>query len=527
MFLYDVFFKKQPNKIIFFVIIGLVAGLLNSLLFIYINKLITTLILNKPIDYRINVFVFLALIFFGLYTRRFLAYRIIKFTQKKLYELKAELTEKLINASYKQVANRKEEVFNVLTKDVVSISEAGNNITNIITSIIIIITCFVYIFIISFKLFILIFLVILLGIFIYRKNMKNLFFTFEKVRELTNQFIKYTHQIVDGFKEIKVAREKGKDLHHNFIITNLKKHFNLVTRSFTGYINSQYFGELLFNLTVGFILIFGSCLLSVEREAIVSFVFVLLFISGPIQNTILQIPILLEANVSAKRLFDLGVHLDNDNNDTNTRVDKFISIELHNARFKHVSELSEFEIGPINLRIEKGEIIFIQGGNGSGKTTLLLCLLGIYKFDSGNFLINNKQFADYYSSLFTVVFSDFYLFDRFYGNSSFDKNKANQYLKLFELDSKVAITEFGFSEINLSLGQRKRLALIQVLLENKPIIILDEWAADQDPLFRKKFYTEILSVLKNEGRTILAVTHDDSFFNVADKLYKMEYGKLT
>ena len=104
--------------------------------------------------------------------------------------------------------------------------------------------------------------------------------------------------------------------------------------------------------------------------------------------------------------------------------------------------------------------------------------------------------------------------------------KTRSYIELFELESKVSIVENKFSTIKLSMGQRKRLALIQALLENKPIIVLDEWAADQDPYFREKFYNVILPLIKKEGKTIIAITHDDKYFYAADHLFKMEDGKL-
>ena len=97
---------------------------------------------------------------------------------------------------------------------------------------------------------------------------------------------------------------------------------------------------------------------------------------------------------------------------------------------------------------------------------------------------------------------------------------------MFEMKEKVEMTDQGFTTTDLSTGQRKRLAIIAAILEEKPILVLDEWAADQDPYFRKKFYTELLPLIKDMGHSIIAVTHDDKYYSYADKLYKMEYGRL-
>jgi multidrug/microcin transport system ATP-binding/permease protein len=94
-------------------------------------------------------------------------------------------------------------------------------------------------------------------------------------------------------------------------------------------------------------------------------------------------------------------------------------------------------------------------------------------------------------------------------------------LEKIVLDDKDASARRKFSK-----GQSKRMSLIFALLENKPILVLDEWAADQDPHFRKFFYEELIPKLKREGKTIIAVTHDDAYFNQADRIIKFDYGKI-
>ena len=128
--------------------------------------------------------------------------------------------------------------------------------------------------------------------------------------------------------------------------------------------------------------------------------------------------------------------------------------------------------------------------------------------------------------LFAPVFSDFHLFDEIYGISNIPTEKANAYLKIFEIEDKIYFDSYKFSNIKLSTGQRKRLALISAMLEKKPILILDEFAADQDPYFKKKFYTEIIPFIRSEGFTIVAITHDDNYYQYCTKRYKMDGGKM-
>ena len=178
-----------------------------------------------------------------------------------------------------------------------------------------------------------------------------------------------------------------------------------------------------------------------------------------------------------------------------------------------------------------GKIYFIRGRNGSGKTTLIRLLAGLYKPDVGEILINNEQViaqpsTPEYRDLFAAVFSDFHLFSKAFGLSHIDDHDVTEMLKQFELETKVSVLNGEFSNVKLSSGQRKRLALVVALLCEKPIIILDEWAADQDPQFRKEFYEIIIPRLRDMGKTIIAITHDEHYYSGADRLFTITNGML-
>jgi ABC-type siderophore export system fused ATPase/permease subunit len=140
-----------------------------------------------------------------------------------------------------------------------------------------------------------------------------------------------------------------------------------------------------------------------------------------------------------------------------------------------------------------------------------------------NEVVKGAQLSEYYSAIFSTA----HIFKKVY-NIDLQQKSAEiaRYLKMLHLDKKVSITGNKYSTIDLSGGQRKRLALLQCYLEDAPIYLFDEWAADQDPDYRNVFYRTLLPEMKRAGKIVIAITHDDHYFDVADKIFKMNFGKL-
>lgn len=188
-----------------------------------------------------------------------------------------------------------------------------------------------------------------------------------------------------------------------------------------------------------------------------------------------------------------------------------------------------FRVGPVNLSIEPGEILFIVGENGCGKTSLIKLLLGLYTPQRGEVRLNGKAVGpeglDDYRQLFTTVFADYYLFDDLPEHEHSLPSDATRYLERLEIAHKVSVRDGAFTTTDLSTGQRKRLALVNAWLDGRPVLVFDEWAADQDPTFRRVFYTELLPDLKRLGKTIIVISHDDRYFDTADKVVHLSRGK--
>jgi putative ATP-binding cassette transporter len=303
----------------------------------------------------------------------------------------------------------------------------------------------------------------------------------------------------------------------------------------------QRWGELYLLFGLGFILFVLPQREIVDFQEILDFLLILLFTIGPMLGLISFTFAFHEMRVAMKQLEALGVQLprvpEEPQATEDTQISKVgtkFSLTLENiAYIYHHSEWNEeFTLGPLSFTMTDSQITFITGGNGSGKSTLAKLLCGLYTPQSGQIVFNgeliDEKNREVYRQLFSVIFFDFYLFDTLLGleNNNHDQ-RANQYLQRLRLDHKVTVENGEYSSINLSQGQRKRMALLQAYLEDRPIYVFDEWAADQDANFKAIFYNELLPDLKRQGKTVVVITHDTSYFQVADQIIELIDGKQT
>jgi putative ATP-binding cassette transporter len=260
-----------------------------------------------------------------------------------------------------------------------------------------------------------------------------------------------------------------------------------------------------------------------------------LFLAGSLSGIIVSIPNLSQANVAARTLQTLAKRLAESAQeapaDREEIYDQIKGITLEGVCYQHPGQEKRmgFTLGPVDYQFDAGKVYFIRGNNGSGKTTLMRILIGLYQPSAGRILVNGLPISEpttgAYRDMFSVVFSDFHLFKTLYGLPADDVRRMEDLLKVFQMEGKVSIQNGQFSSLQFSTGQRKRLALIVALLEDRPFVILDEWAADQDPEFRQEFYENIIPKLRAMGKTVIAITHDDHYYDRADHVLFMANGK--
>ncbi len=275
---------------------------------------------------------------------------------------------------------------------------------------------------------------------------------------------------------------------------------------------------------------------TLDSQTLSGYVLTFTYLIGPMENIVNKLPILSRANVALNKIETLGLSLAS-RAEVATVPPQILSslhyLELKGVTHTYYSEQEDinFTLGPIDLRLQPGEVVFIIGGNGSGKSTLAKLITGLYIPESGEIWLDkqpiNQQNREWYRQHFSVVFSDFYLFERLLGLQQIDLDtQAQEYLQQLQLEHKVKVKQGEFSTTALSQGQRKRLTLLTAYLEDRPIYLFDEWAADQDPIFKDIFYTEFLPKLRGQGKMVLVISHDDHYFHCADRIVKLDYGQV-
>lgn len=356
------------------------------------------------------------------------------------------------------------------------------------------------------------------------------------VRQKQDVYFKSISHLVNGFKEIKMNHQKGEDLSGR--IRTVAGEAQEIKRIVGKHESRLWgFGRLFIYALLPVLIFVIPNFVDEHADSIFKISATLLFLIGPTTIIVNMIPLLNRVNMAIEDLFLLEEEMDEaiavsqeQSPDTSSFM-AFNEIMIDNLVFNYPNDDgSAFSSGPFNEQIKRGELLFIIGGNGSGKSTFLKLLTGLYYPVAGRITVDSSIIKESsysaYREIFSVIFTDFYLFDKFYGISDLEAEKVNFWLEKMRMSHKVQYQDGGFTSTNLSTGQRKRLAFIAAMLENKPVLIIDEFAADQDPQFREYFYETILPELKSMGKTIIAVTHDDHYFHVADRILKMDEGRL-
>lgn len=521
----NIFRRTVPSLIL----ISILSGLANMLIIILVTSALETAL---PLRYLVFYYV-LAL---GMYLlgRRFVQVSLIRLTRKLVYDLQIKLIDRIFASTFQKFERiDRGRIYTALNDDVTTIGESTSMLVTLITSIFTAAGAFLYLASIAFWATVLTVLLVAAISILYFLVSKTTNRYFEAARDMRNVFIHLINGMVDGFKEISIRRKK-KLAYKADISGTTGDYRDRLIKADVRFVHAFLVGESLLVALLGLVAFaFPRIFPDIQRYVIMNFIILLLYLIGPVNAILGSVPAILHLRIAWNRVRRFTAELPAGQGEEllpgpHEPVVNSIGLEGVCFGYKDEQEQLLFSVGPINLEARKGEVLFIIGGNGSGKTTLAKLLSGLYEPDEGRLLVNGKPVnSRQLSEYFSVVFSPAHLFRKLYDiDLKGRQEEVDNYLKILKLEGKVTINEDIYSTIELSGGQRKRLALLQCYLEDSPVYLFDEWAADQDPEYRNFFYRTLLPEMKRQGRIIIAITHDDHYFDVADRVFKMTQGRL-
>jgi putative pyoverdin transport system ATP-binding/permease protein len=536
MKLFSFLFRYSQRMVTIAIVTGIIAGGSSAALVAFINANLN----NSRSPSGMTVWLMTALVaavfISGLASRLILN----RLSRRAVFDMRMRLCREVLAVPLRRLEEiGSHQILAALTEDVAHISAAIINIPLFFINLMLSLACFVYLGSLSLLVFFFLSLFLVMAILSMEVLDRRAMRFHEMARREWDRLFKYFRALVDGSKELKLHQLRREAFLSQLLESTTKSHLRnwLSGRDFES--ASASWNQSLFFIFIVLILFGLPHLSEINRQTLASYAVTFLYMAGPVAQVVSLIPIFNNATVSLRKIEELGLSLASSGENVSAgpveraAMLSWEQLEMSGVTHTYYRERDHrsFTLGPIDLTFYPGELVFLVGDNGSGKTTLAKLLTGLYTPESGEIRMNGEPITDLnlegYRQYFSMIFSDPYLFEQLLGLDTPNlDSKAREYITRLQLDHKVTVKDGTLSTVELSAGQRKRLALLTAYLEDRPIYVFDEWAADQDPVFKDFFYYHLLPELHLKGKTILVISHDDRFYSAASRLIKLENGRV-
>lgn len=461
---------------------------------------------------------------------------LVRFSQAAVFALQLRLSRQILSIELKPLETLGlPRLLAVLTDDIQAVAMAAGIVPVLVINIASAAGCMIYISWLSWRVLALVLTLIAIASVSCHWFLVQGRFWMAAAREQQDRLFQHFRALIDGVKELKLHYFGRQDFFNADLEPTARQVQRYNNQGLSLFAVLDSWGKFIYFFAVGLVLFALPRWIGISPETRFGYVLTFTYLLGPMESLVNKLPVLSKASVALNAIAALGLNL-NDPHRAMTAPPpladwRCLALTGVTHTYRTDQDESQFTLGPVNLTVYPGELIFVIGGNGSGKSTLAKLLTGLYQPQSGSICLDDQLIGsnnqEWYRQHFSAVFSDFYLFERLLGyDKRNDDAQAQTYLQKLQLAHKVSIDHGQFSSTALSQGQRKRLTLLSAYLENRPLYLFDEWAADQDPTFKNLFYTQLLPDLKAQGKAIFVISHDDHYFHLADRVIKLDYGKV-
>lgn len=520
-----------------------IASALSAMSSVFVISFINTEIAGgHSVSYGERVAVFLvallAMVVMGVVSQYFLS----SLNTTVICQLVRAMVDRVLDTAFERLEQiGGHQIYAVLTKDVTQVSVAFMLAPNFVFHSLTIALCILYLVYLSTKLFLIFVVLLTVAVIVARFFMVRGAKYAARQREYYDDLFGCYQTLVDGNKELILNAKRREHFTNQRVrtITGKIRRVDLIAQIYWS-INNNW-GNMILFLAVGAVVFASSVFLQVSRETIVGYVLVVMYLIGPISFLLNTIEPISNGIVSVKKIerLDLGgesnpVVSPGTASSEEPAIGDWNKIRVTDLRFQyeHDGDSRAFTIGPVDLELRKGEIVFLTGGNGSGKSTFAKIITGLYTKYHGHIQLDDRTVSSenlaWYRRHFATVFSDYCLFEHILDSNGdiVADERTTAFLKKMELDHKTDPQNGRISTTALSQGQKKRIALLLAYMTDPQLYVLDEWAADQDQYFRNYFYNEWLPQQKEKGKTMIVISHDQDYYHAADRIYRFEQGKL-
>lgn len=525
--------RRSSFKFVLAMLAGLVAGISNTVLLGIIGAA-----LGEMGPTSLIIWGFVALGAIMIISRVISEVLLVRMSLRSISDMRIYLSRQILAAPMRHLEELgPHRILTTLTEDAPIIINAVASFPLICMHGAVVATCLIYLGLLSWKLLLGVLVFMAVGIATYQLPLIRATRFLDLAREEWDALFKHYRALTEGLKELKLHQRRQESFIRDLLSNTSESFIKFNVTGSTIYSIASGWGHLLIFVLIGLLVFAGGSLVGVDKPTLTGYAIIILYMMTPLEVIINTLPIFGRADIALKKVEDLGLSLVQNTKESIEAIEPaasgFAGLDVRAITHTYYREGEEekFVLGPIDLSLKAGELVFIVGPNGCGKTTLAKLLIGLYTPESGEILLDGRAVTDEsrnsYRQLFSVVFSDFFLFEQLLGleRPELDEH-ARDYIRRLQLSHKVQVKDGGLSTTDLSQGQRKRLALLTAYLENRQIYVFDEWAADQDPMFKNVFYHQLLPDLRARGKTVVVITHDDRYFGLADRLIKLEDGQL-
>jgi cyclic peptide transporter len=525
--------KKEIPAYYSLVILALLSGIGNAIIIYSINASLTgsaNSVLGLLSYFAFGLFTYL-------YTRRSLSEQMIAVTNARLFTMKRDIVNRLLDIPVQKFEKiSREHFFLVMNNDINEVSQFPAVVVQMATGGVTLVCCFIYLGIVNIWALCMSGIAILVVCALYYTVSQSANKIMREAIDIQRRTMQFVDDMWKGFKELKLNVTKRVQIEKDFVDGNEQNRKKNISGQLQ-FANAFVIGELSFSFIFCIVIfLFPVIFADLQKDELRSYVLIFLYMSGPVNIVLNAVPNLTRIKVAWNHILQFRKQFGfEDVSAFKKKVVSPVNLHSHNSlrfediKFSYAGDKEEgFNIGPISCSFQSGEIVFITGGNGSGKSTLAKIVTGLYDPNNGSITLNGKPVDNFtLAQQFTAIFSDYHLFSKLYGIDHEHKtDMLENKLRQLKLHDKLKVKDGTFNTLNLSTGQRKRMALLVSYLEDKPFCFFDEWASDQDIEFRHFFYTTLLQELKMQGKAVIVISHDDRYFGVADRIYEMKMGMI-